>query len=226
MKKSILMWMFLFTVVVGFTSCSDDDDSKANYSFSPSEMVLEYNSESKIEVLPSDEGFEFSSDNNAIASTDIVGKVSANRSGETYINIINTNANFVGKCKVTITPTYTMYREPCLNFGCSRSEVEAYEKREFASESGSSIGYKGENDDILLVMYTFVDGQLSAVTMLYPYTSHVQEYLYEHLKQRFITEVTKDGTALMSPDKKIGGMLTRYRPGNVNYSQVMLFPYK
>lgn len=226
MKKSVILWMLMFAIVVNFSSCSDDDDSKANYSFSPSEMVLKYDSESKIEVFPSAEGFEFSSDNSAIASTDIVGKVSANRSGETYINIINTNANFVGKCKVTVTPTYTMYREPCLNFGCSRSEVEAYEKREFGAEEDNAIAYKGENDDILMIMYTFTNGKLANVVLLLPYTSRVQENLFVHLKQRYITETTNDGTVLMSPDKKIGGMLTRYRLGNVNYSQVMLLPYK
>lgn len=31
MKKSVLMWMFLFTVVISLSSCSDDDDAKFDY---------------------------------------------------------------------------------------------------------------------------------------------------------------------------------------------------
>lgn len=87
MKKIFLMWMLVFTAVVSFSSCSDDD-SKVEYSLSPSEMALDYGDEKQIEVLPSLEGFEFSSDNSRIASVDIVGKVYANVAGETYINVV------------------------------------------------------------------------------------------------------------------------------------------
>ena len=41
MKKIFLMWMLVFTAVVSFSSCSDDD-SKVEYSLSPSEMALDY----------------------------------------------------------------------------------------------------------------------------------------------------------------------------------------
>lgn len=225
MKKIFFMWMLVFTAVVSFSSCSDDD-SKVEYSLSPSEMALDYGDEKQIEVLPSLEGFEFSSDNSRIASVDIVGKVYANVAGETYINVVNTNANFVGKCKVTVTPTYSMFIDPCLNFGCSRSEVESYETREFGAEEGTSIAYRGENNDILMVMYTFTNDKLKAATLIFPYSSRVLDNLSTHLKQRYVTQVTGEGTVLMSADKKIGGLLDHFYEGGSHFSRVMLFPYK
>lgn len=228
MIKSFVTWILLSTVVIGLSSCSNDDDSKVEYSLSPTEMILECNYEKRINILPSQEGFEFSSDNSSVASVDIVGKVSANCSGETYINAVNVNAGFIGKCKVAVVPSYSMYRDPCLNFGCSRSEVEAYEMREFAGEgdNGNLIGYRGENENILMVTYMFKEEKLYSVILLCPYTAYVQEHLYNHLKQRYLTQFTNDGTVLVATDKKTGGLLEHYRMNNTNFSRVFLFPYK
>lgn len=227
MKKLVMTMIDLLlmaAIVVVLEACSSDD-SKVMYSISNPELALEYGEEKQIDVIPSLEGFQFSSDNNRIASVDITGKVYAGIAGETFINVVNANANFIGKVKVTVTPTYTMFKDPCLNFGCSRSEVESYEGKAPDAEEGTSIAYRGQSSDVLMVVYMFTGGRLSATIVVFPYTSRVLDNMYEHLKQRYSIQVTSDGEIIVSGDKKVGGLIEHFYEGNTHFERVMFLPF-
>lgn len=224
MKKNFFPLIFLSAMIINVSSCSDD--SSSNYSLSKKEIVINYHETSNIEVLPSSQGFMFSSENKYIAKVDDAGEVYGVLCGETFINVSNSKDNFSDKCKVTVVPTITAYREPCLNFGCSKEEVKAYEKRKIATETNDGITFYGENDGIYLIMYIFDNNKLSGLGLLFNTSSKTNTM--EHLKQRYRTGYGEEGLYLISPDEKVGGIYEDklYKYGYKYYRMLTLFPYK
>lgn len=223
MKKNFFPLMFLFAMIINVSSCSDD--SSSNYSLSKKEMVINYHETSNIEVLPSSQGFMFSSENKYIAKVDDAGEVYGVLCGETFINVSNSKDNFSDKCKVTVVPTITEYRDPCLNFGCNKEEVMAYEKRKIAQKTDNEIAFYGENDGLGFIVYLFENNKLYSVGLFVNVSNETK--ILKHLTQRYRAGQGDEGLILISPDEKVGGIYgdKYYNDGRKNYKLLTLIPY-
>jgi hypothetical protein len=199
MKKTSLIFALLISLVC-FLSCSKDE---VKCSINTTLVNLRSDGTYALIVSPSGVGWTFESGNNLIASVSSTGLIKANLVGTTTITIKNEAEGFTAQCKVTVTPIYTMYRDPYLEFGASKSSVKAYENRTLLSENTTIISYTGENAFLVGVAYNFENSAYKSVYCLVPtmYASLLGSFLAE----RYVYLGTSDNILIsISPDNKTG----------------------
>ena len=205
MKKTYFILFSLLIVIL--CGCSKDEEDV--YSVNVKATSIEASETFALVVSPNVEGWTFKSDNDLIASVSSNGLIKANYVGETNITVINAKKGFTSNCKVTVTPKYLMYRDPCLDFGATKATVKAYEKRTFDSETSTTLFYLGENSTLEVVMYMFENSVFTGASTLVPiaYSSLLSEYCAE----RYLYLGTSDDIIMMiSPDYKTAVGLTVY----------------
>jgi hypothetical protein len=124
-------------------------------SLNTTEITLKPNQTFNLVVSPDASGCVFRSENNNIAEAYSSGLIEARLVGKTSIVVTNTDKGYYAYCKVTVIPEYTMYRDPCLDFGKPKSNIKSYETRQIAGETDSTILYSGENSNIDSLIYSF-----------------------------------------------------------------------
>jgi hypothetical protein len=171
-------------------------------SLNTTEITLKRNETFNLVVSPDASGCTFRSGNDNIAEVYSSGLVEAKLVGETTITVTNTDKGYYAFCKVTVTPEYTIYREPYLVFGRSKSDIKTYEKRQIADETDSTILYTGENSSLDSILYSFENSAYTSSTCTVPssQSSLLLSYLVERyvyigtLPNGLVARLTTDGT--------------------------------
>ena len=202
--KKLFLLMVILIPAIAFTACGGDDDEPnvPNQTLSVGQSY----------TIPSDGTWV--SDNDLIASID--GKtVKGLRVGE--VSIRNGGQSF----NVTVNPTITLFKDPCLDFGSSKATVKGFmsgfpsptEKEESLTyaevANGTAVGYS----------YTFKNGKLD-MTMVMAHNSIASaERFGEYLAQRYVAVGANDDIiGMVSPDKKvIIAVAVKVYSGNIMY---------
>lgn len=220
--RLLLLTLVLSTI---FTGCNKDDE-EAGTKLVTTELSVKSGQTSQIVIEPSSAGCKFISDNRLIASVSSTGEVKGLIIGETSVSISNPETGFSGKSKITVTPQYQMYTEPYLQFGATTQQIKAFEKRQFISEDNTAIGYRGENSNITLVLYTLENSRLKSASCLIPASESSAEMLIDFLSERYILNITDDNDIIfISVDEKIAGGIRSYTNGGVVYYMVLYIEY-
>lgn len=172
-------------------------------SLNATEITLKPNQTFNLVVSPDQSGCVFSSGNDIIAEVFASGLIKARLVGETSIVVTNADKGYYAICKVTVTPEYTMYREPYLGFGNLKSDIKSYETRQIANENDSTILYTGENSTIDSLMYSFENPAYTSCLCAIPSSQSI--LLTNYLAERYIYVggITANITARSTIDGKI-----------------------
>ena len=152
-------------------------------SLNTSEITLKPNQTFNLVVSPDASGCVFTSGNDNIAVVFSSGLIEARLVGVT--NIVVTNAKGYNViCKVTVTPEFTMYREPYLVFGRPKSDIKSYETRQIADENDSTILYAGGNSSIESLIYSFNNSAYTSCICVIPFNQ--LNLLENYLAERYV----------------------------------------
>lgn len=179
----------MLALVVGvFSSCSSDDDDSPKFN----DVILIAGSTQQI---ANSNGINWKSENDLIAEVEN-GTIKAYRVGE--IRIASEKGSFI----VKVTPQYSYYTEPYLNFGATIQSVKKQMK-----------GYSLISEDSELLLYK---GTGYTSGYLYGFENSALKYSYILTSSSYATEVanwtaeryvyvtkTDDYIGLITPDKKI-----------------------
>jgi hypothetical protein len=171
-------------------------------SLNTSEITLKPNQTFNLVVSPDATGCVFTSGNENIAEVYSSGLIEARLVGVTNILVTNTDKGYYATCKVTVSPEYTMYREPYLSFGNHKSDIKSYELRQIADENDSTILYTGENSSIDSLIYSFKNSAYTSSLCVIPSSQSnllsnylVERYVYlGALPNGLVARLTTDGT--------------------------------
>ena len=156
MKKYLFSMFILLGMLVSLTSCSSDEKNDDNFSISQSEVVVNVKTGSaQLSASPND--VEWSSENPYVAAVTKSGKVLGIHVGET--NIVASRGGSVKKCKVTVTPQYTTFKEPLIEFGKSKEYIIS--KLGTPDKQFENMIAYGNRDDFQVTFYEFSKGKLS-----------------------------------------------------------------
>lgn len=171
--KKILFLLAVLPMLV-FTACSDDDES-SKLSLDKSEISLYYEDEVK---LTASDNVTWSSEDEFVAKVSSNGVVEGGHVGKTFI--VASNGSETVRCAVEVKPKYNTFVEPVLDFGASKEEIKAKEKRELISETATALGYEDSKDGVV-VIYTFKNGKMNAagLNLQYRYTNDITDFLLE-----------------------------------------------
>lgn len=190
--KKLFMLLAILIPAIAITACGDDKKDEPNVPDQTLKVGQTY-------TIPADGSWV--SDNDFIASVDDkivegvrVGDV-AIRNGEKSFN-------------VTVEPTVTLYKDPCLQFGEGPAAIKKFMNKygyEIIDESATNILYGSkQNGAVVGYGYTFENSILKMTMVLAPYTIASAERFAEYLNQRFVPVTYEDDyIGLISPDKKI-----------------------
>lgn len=186
MKKLILLTLLILPLA--FASCGSDDEP--NYSNQTLAVGSVYS-------IPG-RSTGWTSDNELIASVSTNG-VTAKHVGET--NIRNGSKSF----KVTVTGKYNTFKEPCLQFGASMTQVKNFMSGyTLNKELTDALLYDGKFP-VMYYMYTFKNTRMYLSSAIIKSSSVDTEEMVDFLNERYVF-VTKDESkyyfAFISPDMK------------------------
>ena len=170
--KKILFLLAMLPMLV-FTACSDDDEN--SLSLDKSEISLYYEDEIK---LTASDNVTWSSEDEFVAKVSSNGVVEGGHIGKTFI--VASNGSETVKCVVEVKPKYNTFVEPALDFGASKADIKAKEKRELISETATGLGYKDSKDGVAII-YTFKNGKMNACGfgLQYKYADDIMDFLLE-----------------------------------------------
>lgn len=185
--KKILFILTLIVPILAFTGCGGDDDEP-----SVPDQTLNVGQTYNI---PADGIWD--SANDLIATVN--GKtVKGVRVGSVVIS--NGELSF----DVTVTPTVTLFKDPCLDFGANAQTVKNAMK---------GYEYVGEDDDVITYMdrsnsvaygYSFKNSKLSMSMVIAPSSIGSTSRVAEHLAERYVPVTSEDDyIGMVSPDKKV-----------------------
>ena len=170
--KKILFLLAILPLIV-FTACSDDDES--SLSLDKWEISLYY--EDEIKLTASDK-VTWGSEDEFVAKVSSSGVVEGCHVGKTFI--VASNGAETVKCAVEVKPKYNTFVEPVLDFGASKADIKAKEKRELVTDNATSLLYKDSKDGIAII-YSFENGKMDAcgVGLSYIYVDDIVGFLFE-----------------------------------------------
>lgn len=163
MKKieSIILLSLIALIVSTVSSCSKDDDD--NLKFQDVSITA-----GSTKALSTGKDLKWTSENDYIATISN-GEIEAKRVGEVKM------ASEKGTFKVKVTPQYSYFNEPYMQFGASMQNVkDAMKGYTLVSEQSKALVYEGHGYTSL-IMYSFEDSKL--------------KYSYIMTKSTYSTEV-------------------------------------
>ena len=211
--KKVLSTMLMIASIAFLFSCSKDDDNPA---LSKTSITLHVNETEEI-TYNGNGKCTWSSDNKRVADVND-GVVTAHHVGTTTIYANNLS------CKVTVKPRYTMFVEPYLGFGSSKSTVKKQMSGySIIKDESTTLNYNGRGsieaysykfeDDMLksCAFYTGLSESLDLADFLIERyivdaidnTSYNEQYYY-------MTSVDSKYTIILYLDKK--GCIVMYAP--------------
>ncbi|MGA1977652.1 MAG: hypothetical protein ABSG89_07320 [Bacteroidales bacterium] len=217
--KSLSTFLLLI-VILCLTGCKKSEKS---LSLNATETTLTKNQTFNLIVSPDTSGCVYESENDFIATVSPSGVITAQLTGETYIDVSNADKGFAAKCKVTVSPVYSMYREPYLVFGKSKTDVKAYETRLLLEEDDSTLFYSGENSYITDLLYLFEKSAYTVSSSLIP-ASQVN-LLVNYLTERYVPVADYGSSGpvyYMTTDRKTIVDMTMYSD---TYWMIIYMPY-
>lgn len=173
--------MLIFASCVSLSSCSNDvednDDGPKSVDFT--QKVSLYVGESS--SLPNrEDSCVWVSDKPLVANVEN-RTIVANKVGFTIIKAHKS------ACEVTVKPRYTMFEEPCLEWGLTLSSVKDYMSGysiDEASNTATMLCYKGEGD-VLAYYYTFYANLLEASSMVIELDDLTLENVGKFIDERY-----------------------------------------
>jgi len=171
-------------------------------------------------TIPSGSSVTWTSANEYIATVEN-GVVTAKRVGD--VRITSSKGSFT----VTVNPTVTLYREPLLEWGATKSRVKSYMSGyELYKEEDDALYYNGKNNE-MYQCYDFEDSRLNIDMIIVPLASVSSEKMATYLSERYLymgttTEESVTAYVFYTLDKKTGIVLTA---GKYNDSAMWLIGY-
>ena len=205
-----LYYLILASII--FYSCSKEDDpGDDKITVSESQISIDYEETYALQATFNRDGYApgslvWSSADEEVATVDNSGKVTAGLIGETELTVETPDGVFFEKVKVEVLPTVSLYKEPVLEFGESKSFVKANETRTMDTETEEALIYLGENSDILGLLYLFENAQLNYVAVLLKTDDPTVEKAANHLIQRYNIEGTEDDVYYFSRGEVLLGI--------------------
>ena len=182
MKK--LFYVLLVASLVGYVSCSkDDDENDLKGSLDRTSLTMYVDDTEELKY--SGKSCSWRSDNSLIASVDN-GVVTANHVGTTKIYAND------AVCKVGVRPMYNNFYEPCTIWGTTQSTVKSYMAGySLRGSDNKSLAFNGKNNTIGYI-YMFDNGRLSAGGVIVNLIN--ANYLTDFLLERYVViNVEEDG---------------------------------
>lgn len=195
MKKKLFS---LLSILIIFLGCKEE----VEYTLSPTSVSINAADTYNLEVSPASDSWTFETENKWITTVTSKGIITADRVGSTNIVVKNTDNNYVAKCRVTVLPNYSMYKDPYLTLGVSKSTVKSFEKRALYSEATDNLIYNGENATLTNLIYLFENTKLRSIGCIVPtsYSSLMGSFLAE--RYVYLGE-SDDILIFVTPDFKI-----------------------
>ncbi len=140
--------LFLICITLLFVSSCKKDKT---YSLGTKNLSVIRNGNAQISIVGGTGTFNYVSSNTLIAEVSTTGMITGKRVGAVTISI---NGDLNDSCKVSVLPTYNVFKEPLTNWGISISEVKAKESRLLKSEVTGGLLYAGGSSETF-VLYLF-----------------------------------------------------------------------
>ncbi|WP_297094014.1 Ig-like domain-containing protein [uncultured Draconibacterium sp.] len=219
MKKLIYL-----TIAVILFSCSDEDNSLQSIEIDRDQITMHYDEDEQLGIiynpLDADETPPvtwFSEDNNVV-DVSSAGVAEGVRVGETRIMAQTEGGEFQDYCDIIIEPYSNLYAIPCVDLGCSMSDVKSFETRELVAEVEDGLLYEGDNSDVEGILYVFDSGKLQGASVLLEENDDIVDKLILYLQERyeylggddemFIFSVNPDVVAIITVTYEMGLMVT------------------
>lgn len=163
---------------------------------------------------------------NWLSADPLIATVSGNtikalRVGKTKIS--NSSSSF----KLTVTPKYDLYDDPCMQWGASTAAVNSFMKGYTMLQQNENVVFYSGNGVAEMYAYYFDNGKLESSLVLLEaesYYSTLHSFLAE--RYEFLGQDEEDYSLYyISMDKKLAIMVELYDISNVIYAGVMYFPY-
>lgn len=176
--KKFAIFMAL-AMPLALVSCGDENEN-TDVTLDQNKLEISYNSTGELKA--SEKGGSWSSDNDFIATVEN-GKVTAKHVGST--NITYTKDGSTAVCQVTVSPIYTNFTFPVMNWGASKAGVKA--------EVPASLTLYQDSDDTLayttgggmpFYVYSFVNAALASSSISLniseddAFTAFYEQYFY------------------------------------------------
>lgn len=179
--KKVMLFIISAICLTTFIGC--EKDVELPLVLKSTSTTLTSSQTFNITVTPDTVGCTYESENVLIATVSTNGLITAKCIGETNIVVKNSKKGFTAKCKVTVTPKYSMYKEPYLVFGSAATAIKNYEKRNLKSETAATLIYDGENSQITGVGYAIENSIYKLVLCAIP--KDYPELLLNYLRERY-----------------------------------------
>lgn len=188
--KKLLIIFSLALAALAFVSCGSDKDDEPNY---PNKTMMAGDTY----TIPGKKA-TWTSDNQLIASVS-GNTVTAERVGETTIR---SGSN---SFRVTVNGKYNTYREPCLQWGASKSTVKNFMSGyTMDSDQNNFLIYYGKSP-VTFIVYSFKNSSLILSSLVIPIGAVSMNELIAFMAERYIY-VTQDEAnnyfGFISTDKK------------------------
>lgn len=168
----------VLSMAVTFTACSSDNDDNG-FSISLSEATIK-GADNFVQITSSSPNVKWSSENPYVATISEDGKIKSVHVGETYI--VAQSDGKTKKCKVIVTPQYSIYAEPITDFGKSKEEIIKTLGTPF-SDKDNILSYVSDNQNIV-INYIFKEGKFDNCIVLLKTTLDIIN-LVDFLKERY-----------------------------------------
>lgn len=133
---------------------------------------------------------QWTTENDFVATVNQNGLVTGGHVGTT--RIIAHSGKESASATITITPKYTLYDTPLLDFGVSKSVIKSKETHTLDSETDKYLYYTyTKNGHTCIVSYSFTDGNLSMVLVMLNQSDYAQTGFY--LLERYQPVYAQDG---------------------------------
>lgn len=213
MKKNVWVTMLLLGISCCFCSCTGEPEPPggSKEELNKTELIM-YVGDSEI-IFYSGTECSWYSDEPQIASVED-GTITAHHIGTTVIH-----AN-QATCTVNVIPMYTTFKEPYMNWGATKYEInELMSDYEVTSSDSYTLTYNGKGN-VESYFYAFSEGKLLSSGMQISYSNG--ESLINYLSERYILTEQIHETVYMfkSIDGKLEGTIEL---NSSSYSIIVLY---
>ena len=157
MKKLSIILLSMLLIVAG---CKKDEDPKLTIDKSTSQLTYHGTEQLKANV-----NCTWISSDTTVAIVSKTGLVTAEKIGSAKITAKASNGQ-TAECTVTVNPRSNLFKEPIISYGSSISYIKSNETRVLDYEDSESLGYLGENNNVLALVYLFDASKLYAADVI------------------------------------------------------------